>query len=90
MANKTCGECKNLTNRKTIGFCQKMKYALCPAELPSCANFEQKVISNGDVIRQMSNKKLATCIEELAFRFSHRREFVAWLNAPTESEAKDE
>jgi regulator of replication initiation timing len=58
MANKTCGECRFLTNRKTVGVCEKMKYALCPAELPSCANFEQQIITNGDKIQQKARGEM--------------------------------
>lgn len=106
MKNKTCGECRHLECAKKIGFCQEMKYPLCPAELPSCANFEQKIITNGDVIRQMSNEELAEFNQKLSCEVcgfkntgcfapagkpsSCKDGVLAWLNAPAEGEGKDE
>lgn len=106
MKNKTCGECRHLECAKKIGFCQKMKYPLCPAEIPSCANFEQKIITNGDKIQQMSNEKLAElfatltdcgncddcpvkdyCTTECCDPIPA---WIAYLNAPAESEVEDE
>jgi hypothetical protein len=103
MANKTCGECRFLTNRKTVGVCEKMKYALCPAELPSCANFEQQIITNGDKIRQMTNEELVAffitrsasycvpnaCLGDCEASKDCADHWLRWLNAPTESEVKN-
>lgn len=80
--NKTCGECC---------FFESKEFICCysgdetEARFTACLEFEPiPKPTNGDVIRQMSNEELATCIDELAFRFSSRREFVAWLNAPAD------
>ena len=53
MANKTCGECRYLGNAKKTGLCEKRQVCLYPDDRPTCRNFEQKVITNGDVIRQI-------------------------------------
>lgn len=87
MSNKTCGECKSFPG---MGYYCPIIGRFCePNNKNPCEYFEKpfgRKLTNGDVIRQMSNCKLASCIEELAFRFSSRREFVAWLDAPAESE----
>ena len=87
MKNKTCGKCKWFV-LNSDGTCRSNE-GTENANNDCCSFFEQKVITNGDRIRQMRDNALATCIEELAFRFSSRREFVAWLNAPAESEGNN-
>ena len=56
----------------------------------ACKHFEPKVITNGDKIRQMSNEELICMFEETCGKFSSREEFLAWLNAPAESEGEAE
>lgn len=62
MKNKTCGECRHCKDSKSMGMCEKQKLCLCPEELPACSKFEQKVVTKGDKIRQMSNAELAELI----------------------------
>lgn len=90
-----CGECRHLTGVKSIGICEKQGMPLCPAELPACSNFEQKVITNGDVIRKMSNEELVqilgcarhleTCIH-MDDDYPCEKCSLDWLNAPADSE----
>lgn len=90
--SKTCGECI-YRYTEIVGKCRIWKYIEIPADRHCCGEFEQDKNSqqtNGDKIRQMSNEELVDCIDELAFKFSTRREFLAYLNAPAESEGGDE
>lgn len=64
MENKTCGDCRFLESAKKIGVCDKMNFCLCPSELPSCSKFEQKVVTNGDRIRQGGNRELAEIFDD--------------------------
>lgn len=98
MSNKTCGECRFLSDAKKIGVCEKMKLCLCPAELPACSKFERKVITNGDVIRQTSNEELAKffgCLRHLEMCPHAHSDYpcekcnLDWLNAPAESQLND-
>jgi hypothetical protein len=41
-----------------MGMCEQQKLCLCPEELPACSKFEQKVVTNGDKIRAMSNDEI--------------------------------
>lgn len=59
MSNKTCGECRHLESIEPMGLCKTTGKPLCLSKLPACSNFEQKVITNGDVIRQGGDKALA-------------------------------
>lgn len=59
MKNKTCSECRFLGSAKETGLCEKRQICLYPEERPVCSKFEQKVVTNGDKIRQMSNEELA-------------------------------
>ena len=95
MESKTCGGCKYRYSYRhdedCNGRCKLYIMYRIPSNKPACSKFEPiPPPTNGDKIRAMRNKELATCIEELAFRFSSRREFVAWLNTPAESEGEDE
>ena len=54
MANKTCGECRYLDKNR---YCEFLDFEPKP-QMKGCANFEPKP-TNGDRIRQMSNKELA-------------------------------
>ena len=60
--SKTCVECRYLGNAKETGLCEKRQICLYPEKLPACSKFEQKYITNGDVIRQMSDEQLALLI----------------------------
>ena len=64
MWNKSCGDCRFLEGVKKFGICEKQEYPLCPSELPSCSKFEQKVITNGDRIHQLSNDDFAEFLTE--------------------------
>ena len=48
---KTCGECKN--------FQEVCDFVTQTTNAEECMNFEKKARTNGDKIRQMSNKELA-------------------------------
>jgi hypothetical protein len=81
MTSKTCGECQWYDDQ----------HLLCvvggdvePTDC-ACEEFIAKTITNGDKIRQKSNEELVDTIDELAFKFSSKREFLAWLNSPAES-----
>ena len=50
MKNKTCGECKHFTT---------CSWVTPDIIADNCEDFEQKFITNGDKIRQMSNEELA-------------------------------
>jgi hypothetical protein len=87
MSNKMCGECKYFD---AVGQCDKViEYNLVHPGDEACEFFEPAT-TNGDKIRQMRNAELADTIEELAFRFCSRRDFINWLGAPAESEGKDD
>ena len=58
MKNKTCGECRHLESIEPMGLCKTMVKPLCLSKLPACSNFEQKVITNGDIIRQGGDEAL--------------------------------
>lgn len=106
MENKTCGECRFLGSAKETGVCKKRKICLYPEELPACSKFEQKIITNGDVIHQMSNGAFAFMMTRLILegcpisksKTMHdckvSNDCVSclkhWLNAPAESEGDDE
>jgi hypothetical protein len=97
---KTCGECKHCENKKTIATCQYVGIVSCDDNW--CRKYERKALTNGDKIRQMGNRELAeldkcdiciyfdgvlclkpddkTCVDGIE----------PYLNAPAESEVKDE
>ena len=56
MKNKTCGECKHCTNKKIIATCKHI--GIVTSDIPACSKFEPQVITNGDRIRQGSDKEL--------------------------------
>jgi hypothetical protein len=63
---KTCGECKNFYD-------YEHRKAPCCWSKPTdnaCREFELKVLTKGDKLRQMSNEKLATVWSEQAFMFA--------------------
>ena len=56
MKNKTRGECKHFSCSDE-GQCMDNEWTFRDSD--ACDKFQSKVITNGDVIRQMSNKNLA-------------------------------
>jgi hypothetical protein len=97
MSNKTCGECKHHKEK-----CHCEKFGCYAGESDFCDEFEpakKQIITNGDVIRQMSNGKLAesfdncckVCAKDIVeCDLDCFDGILAWLNAPAESEGKDE
>lgn len=84
MENKTCGECKYYND--AMFHCEKFD---CMAEdgwsCPDCEEKEKPKPTNGDRIRQMSNKELATHkITPNCFTctFGERFKDGAWCKAP--------
>lgn len=83
-----------------IHFCSDCQNTDCPAEMPdpnaaACKKFVGTALTNGDVIRLMSNEELAGVIECPHFEGMciHRDDEYPckcckrdWLNAPSESE----
>ena len=97
---KTCGECKVFELDEIAAICHK-HCLICNDDAPACEDFELKVITNGDKIRQMSNADLARkfgypCppIPEKHCKGINNEEctecWLNWLNAPAESEGEDE
>jgi hypothetical protein len=94
MTNKTCGECRYYEH--PAGQCSKViEYNNCHITDKACEYFEPK-LTNGDVIRQMSNEELAQkfgypCPPKIKKKCRPFDEecfecWLAWLNAPAESE----
>lgn len=103
MKNKTCGECKHLN--KELAFCRACGAKwLNETDGANCEYFEQKQPpTNGDKIRQMSNKELAKFLSAMTFCAGCparndkcngddnkvcRRNWREYLNAPAESEVR--
>ena len=101
MKNKTCGECKHYICQMT--HCEKHNcFAL---DDDRCEDFESKVITNGDAIRQMSNGAFAFMMTRLILEgcpISKSKTMYdckvsndctnclqQWLNAPAESQLND-
>lgn len=99
---KTCGECKHYIAE--MFHCQK--HDVMAETFNTCEDFEPKVITNGDKIRQMSNADLAIefatitdcgncddcpvkdyCTTESCDPIPA---WIAYLNAPAESEGEDD
>lgn len=99
MANKTCGECKHFEVDAVAATCEN-KLWICDDNTPACKKFEQKPLTNGDVIRQMSNEELVAffitrdasycvpdaCLEDCEASKECEDHWLRWLNAPAESE----
>jgi hypothetical protein len=96
MNNKTCGECK-YWYAESVGKCRIFKHFNIPADRRFCSEFEQwekPKPTNGDAIRQMSNEELAVMfrneIDQCPPGECHDDGciecWLAWLNAPAESE----
>lgn len=97
MDNKTCGECRYYEH--PAGQCAKVvEYNNCHITDKACEYFEPKVITNGDVIRQMGNRELVGFVDCSACIYAGHdcanqnctEGKLAWLNAPAESEGEDE
>ena len=61
MTKRTCGECKHYFRTDRYGFCNEFGGQTCEYRevTPNSYCFEQKVITNGDIIRKMDNTDLA-------------------------------
>lgn len=64
MKNKTCGECKYFKQNEEICLHDKKHY-WSKKEFDACTGFEAKPVTNGDVIRQGNNRKLAEIFDDL-------------------------
>ena len=93
---KTCGECKHHKEK-----CHCEKFSCYARESDFCDEFEpakKQIITNGDVIRQMTNSQLSKFLARLAvcnvcFPDSpkgDRKYWYDWTFAPAESEGEDE
>ena len=109
MNNKTCGECKHCDSDDFgIECCDKHGICNISKTQKACSAFEQyrhETLTNGDKIRQLSNKQLAELIENLGDECGgHMCRYcdsdncggqscadgiLAWLNAPAESEVNN-
>lgn len=104
MENKTCVDCRFLGRAKETGLCGKRQICIYPEEERVCSEFEPKVITNGDRIRQMSNEELVEFMKDVAagicehcvrpenYDCSHLCHIglLGWLNAPAESNTESE
>lgn len=101
MENKTCGECRYLASVQKMGICEKHGYPLCPSELPACSKFEQKVVTNGDVIRKGGNAAIVEfvwsdpCLHCVYSSGKCKDKSckdgqIAWLNAPADCVKQNE
>jgi hypothetical protein len=108
MSNKTCGECKYFVTSNYLDVCVvECETRRADSVCKHCDVFKPRVVTNGDVIRQMSNAELADrlgihamcdfCPAERADCGRGKKEikycreaWLAWLNAPAESEKESE
>lgn len=94
MTNKTCGECKHCTDKKIIATCKHIGITAGDVPGSNCRWFESQIPTNDDMLRQMSNAKLAEFLRDAADDICNNNrsveDILAWLNAPAESEGKDE
>ena len=104
MKNKTCGDCKHFYTSDE-GHCS-LKDDWGFTDSDACPDFKSKVVTNGDRIRQMSNGAFAFFMTRLILdgcpisknKTMHGCKVSSdcvsclknWLNAPAESEVKDE
>lgn len=90
MESKTCGDCRKFKN---------IRCGNCAENHPACSKFEQKVITNGDRIRQGGNAAIVEfvwsdpCLHCVYSSGKCKDKSckdgqLAWLNAPAESEGK--
>lgn len=102
MENKTCGECRYYKNNRCMLPCYTINH---PAENAACHRFEAKPQpTNGDKIWEGSDKKLVIYKKQWGcdicayYKAGCKRPkdkmcidgMLAWLNAPAESEVRDE
>ena len=70
--DKTCGECR--FHHQEYHYCTADKERKkVDVESLACENFVKKIITNGDIIRDMTNEEMATIWSELreqAFKFT--------------------
>ncbi len=95
MNNKTCSDCKSFPG---MGYYCPIIGRFCdPTNESPCEFFEKpkgRIATNGDKIRQMSNEELAEFLidaaDDIVNNNRSKDDVLAWLNAPAESEGKDE
>jgi hypothetical protein len=63
MNDKTCNDCAKCKSKKVIAVCEHK--GITAGEVPACSNFESAKVTNGDKIRQMSNRELVDFIREV-------------------------
>ena len=100
MKDKTCKNCKHYLAE--MFHCQKND-VMAEAH-NTCEDFEPKIITNGDKIRQMSNKNLAIFLGDTVYCFTCPtkgipcfdkpkdvcyQKWLDYLNAPSESEVNN-
>jgi ABC-type sulfate transport system substrate-binding protein len=56
--NKTCGECRYFEVDAVAATCEK-RLCICDDDTPACKKFEQKPLTNGDIIQQGGNRAIA-------------------------------
>lgn len=96
MKTKTCGECRFYNSDYNL--CLHWRYEDITAKSEVCNYFSP--ITNRDYLDKMDNDEFVNVVNMLCIKFTIGNEFVAWLNAPadtdlcqadnTESEGKDE
>ena len=91
MKTKTCGECK--FHCASENFCTRHRIPWLKESNKACKGFEPQLITNGDVLRQMTDEELVdriycpyeNCISEFVEDVDCRSCKMHWLNAPAES-----
>lgn len=92
MKNKTCGECKHFNTQKDKCL-YNGRFSMSKSYFDACIYFEQKSITNGDKLRQMSDEELVGFVSCSACIYAYQdcadktctEGRLAWLNAPAES-----
>ncbi len=86
MSDKTCGECKHYILKMT--HCKK--YDCFALDDDRCEDFEQKVITNGDKIRQGGDKRLITFATEWScFHCAYRNGIESKCEKPKDKDCFD-
>lgn len=94
MNDKSCNDCAKCKSKKIIAVCEHK--GITAGDVPACSNFESATVTNGDVIKQMSNEELAEFLDYCPYGDCiHRHDEYPcksckrdWLNAPAESEER--
>lgn len=88
MSNKTCGECRYYEH--PAGQCAKViEYNNCHITDKACEYFERKP-TNGDRVRQMSNRDLAELLDEVnCFYCPYENKKNGMCNRPDEKTCID-